>query len=246
MTKVTHTLASSSDTVSVVNGQLLAQHDTGRLFLDYGDSRISITDVLYAAEYPLAPLSDKLYVTPAGARLWHNGTAIDVGGAIDDATITRNSSSQLQAVGLKETNASATQKIWVGTLAEYSAQGKDQSSDLCFITDDEIEDNPNGLPITTIPSATSSYTLSDGVFQHTPSSAPTYTLPAVTDATKTHTVILCVSFASVVTISFEDSVGATIVPLDTLTIAANDVVEYLCRYDPLQSKWVIACGKFSS
>ena len=108
---------------------------------------------------------------------------------------------------------------------------------------------PNGQlarAITTIPAATSAYTLSDGVFQHTPSSAPTYTLPAVTDATKTHTAILCVSFASVVTIAFEDSGGTTIVPLDTLTISANDVVEYLCRYDALQSKWVIACGKLNS
>ena len=246
MTKVTHTLASSSDTVSVVNGQLLAQHDTGRLFLDYGDSRISITDVLYAAEYPLAPLSDKLYVTPAGARLWHNGTAIDVGGAIDDATITRNSSSQLQAVGLKETNASATQKIWVGTLAEYAAQGKDQSGDLCFITDDEIEDNPNGMPITTIPAATTAYTLEDGVYVHAPTSAPTYTLPDIEDDTVTHTVILMISCATVQTLSFEDEDGNTITPLDTPTLLQGDYAEYLCRYSPLQSSWVISCGLLNS
>lgn len=105
---------------------------------------------------------------------------------------------------------------------------------------------PKGEPITVIPAATSLYTLADGCYQHTPSAAPTYTLPAVTDATRTHWIVLDVSFSSVQTIAFEDSGGTTIVPLDTLAITAGDVVEYLCQYDPLQSKWVIACGKLNS
>ena len=100
--------------------------------------------------------------------------------------------------------------------------------------------------VTTIPAATSIYTLADGCYVHTPSTAPTYTLPAVTDATKTHWIVLTVSFSCVLTIAFEDSGGTTIVPLDTITIAANDVVEYLCQYDSLQSKWVIACGKLNA
>lgn len=104
---------------------------------------------------------------------------------------------------------------------------------------------PDGKPITTIPAATSTYTLADGCYIHTPSAAPTYTLPAVTDATKTHWVVLTVSFASTQSIAFEDAQGTIIVPLDTLTIATNDVVEYLCQYDSLQGKWVIVCGKLT-
>lgn len=110
------------------------------------------------------------------------------------------------------------------------------------IPDSQLSD---GKPITTISAADSTYTLADGCYVHTPSAAPTYTLPAVTDATRTHWIVLTVSFSSVQTIAFEDSQGTTIVPLDTLTIAANDVVEYLCIYDTLQSKWVIACGKLN-
>lgn len=101
-------------------------------------------------------------------------------------------------------------------------------------------------PITTIPAATTAYTLYDGIYQHTPSSVPTYTLPAITDTSRTHTVILTVSFANVLSLSFQTAGGTTIAPLDTLTIAANDVAEYLCRYDPLQSAWVIAAGKLNS
>ena len=244
--KVKHTAALSSSNVSIENGQLLIQKDTGKLYADFDNTRIPITDIVYAADYPVAPLSDKLYVTPSGAKLWHNGTAIELstptGVSIDASTITRNGSSQLQAVGLKETNASATQKVWVGTLAEYTNQDKASSSDICFITNDEIGDNPNGLPITTIPAATSAYTLDDGVYIHTPSSAPTYTLPAISDATGTHTVILMVSFATVQTLSFEDAGGNTLAPLDSPEIGQNYVVEYLCMYSPLQSSWVITCG----
>ncbi len=96
--------------------------------------------------------------------------------------------------------------------------------------------------ITTIPASTVEYTLSDGVFIHAPVSAPTYILPEVTDATITHYIELTVSFANTQSIAFEASDESIIIPLDTLEIQTNDVVEYLCHYDPLQSKWVIACG----
>ena len=34
-------------------------------------------------------------------------------------------------------------------------------------------------------------------------------------------------------------------PLDELSIQTGDVVEYVCRYDTIQSKWVISCGKLN-
>lgn len=101
-------------------------------------------------------------------------------------------------------------------------------------------------PITTIPAATSAYTLSDGVFEHVPNAATTYTLPNVTDTTSTHWASVTVSFANALSVAFENASGTTLVPLDTITVSANDIVEYLCRYDALQSKWVIACGKLNA
>ena len=94
--------------------------------------------------------------------------------------------------------------------------------------------------ITEIPAATSAYTLYDGRFSHVPSSASTYTLPAVTDATIQHEIVLSVRFsASVLTYSFEDSEGNALAPLSTPTIADGTVVEFLCRYEALLGQWVV-------
>ena len=95
-------------------------------------------------------------------------------------------------------------------------------------------------PIITIPAATTAYTFGDGmIYQHSPSSAPTYTLPTVADTAMTHTVIITVSFANVLSLSFQDPVGSTIAPLSTPTVVAGTVVQYLCEYNALSSQWVI-------
>ena len=105
--------------------------------------------------------------------------------------------------------------------------------------------------VTVIPAATSEYSLLDSsattnshswVYEHAPEAAPTYTLPDVTNESVLHTIILTVDFTSVQTCSFEDSEGTIIAPLDSLDITAGDVVEYLCRYDNLQEKWVISAS----
>ena len=99
--------------------------------------------------------------------------------------------------------------------------------------------------VTEIPSATAAKTLADGGFYvHAPASAPVYTLPSVTGTAtgRTHEIIVRVDFTTVQSCAFVDSSNTTIVPLDALTILAGDVVEYLCSYDALQSKWVIAAG----
>lgn len=57
--------------------------------------------------------------------------------SIDGSSITQNDSGQLQASGVIDSNTSDTQRIWTGTLAEYDAQHKAQSNDLCIILDDE-------------------------------------------------------------------------------------------------------------
>ena len=95
--------------------------------------------------------------------------------------------------------------------------------------------------ITVIPAATTSYTLAEGNQSHTPEAASVYTLPAVTDATRTHECILTIKFSStVLTYEFQDSAGNTLVPLPLNgDIEAGSVVTFLCRYNLLLAQWVI-------
>jgi hypothetical protein len=59
-----------------------------------------------------------------------------------------------------------------------------------------------GGPITEIPAATSEYTLSEGIFKHAPTNAPTYNLPSITDTIRSHVIVLAIDFSSVQTFSF--------------------------------------------
>lgn len=206
-------------------------------------------------------LSNIVYEWTPLSKLDSNGKISSVSIPNDNETITTNSSNQIQAVGLKETNSSATQKVWVGTLSQYTAQGKDQSTDLCFITDDE-ESTPSAIVqaeqakdaailaknqsqalynsiseiaygfdnITTIPAATSSVELSDGCWRHTPSVAPTYVLPDVSDETRSHSIIIDIDFSSVVSAAFEDENGNALVPQKGVSITSGDHWRFICAY----------------
>ena len=93
--------------------------------------------------------------------------------------------------------------------------------------------------ITEIPAATSAYTLAEGVYIHTPASAPTYTLPAVTDATRTRYIELTVKFTNVQSYSFVDSSNTAITPVTTPTISAGDIYTFRMEYSSFLSRWVI-------
>lgn len=98
-----------------------------------------------------------------------------------------------------------------------------------------------GGAVTSIPAATSQYTLSYGRFSHVPELASTYVLPAVADGSIANDIMLSIKFSSIVlTYEFQDSAGNTLVPL-TLNgdIEDGSVVTFLCRYNPLLSQWVI-------
>ena len=56
---------------------------------------------------------------------------------VDDATITKRTGDVIQAIAVRNSNDDSPQRIWTGTLQEYTAQGKDQSDDLCIVTDDD-------------------------------------------------------------------------------------------------------------
>ena len=102
---------------------------------------------------------------------------------------------------------------------------------------------------TVIPAATSAYNLLDATattnnhcycYRHIPESAPTYTLPAVSDTTVVHEIVLTVRFSSTVpTYYFEDASGNAIIPLTTPTIVDGSVIRFLCTYEPLLEQWVI-------
>ena len=106
--------------------------------------------------------------------------------------------------------------------------------------------------ITVIPTATSSYNLLDATattnnhsfhYTHSPSSAPSYTLPAVTDSTVTHGIILDVDFSDVQTIAFFDS-GGNVVPLQkNIAIDQYDRYRFTCVYN--FGQWMVFPMKYS-
>ena len=89
----------------------------------------------------------------------------------------------------------------------------------------------------TIPNATGEYTFFEGVFKHTPDTAPTYTLPTVSNATRTHEIIIYVDFSNATSIAFQDASGTTISPLKQITITAGQKYCFLCQY--IYSQWQI-------
>lgn len=133
------------------------------------------------------------------------------------------------------------------TVALFGADGAIASSDAPADIDDAVR---AVLPaITEIPAATSAYSLLDAdsdanghsaVYRHSPSAAPTYTLPAVEDDTVLHEITLSVLFSvAVQTCTFQDSSGNTVTPLSTPHIGAGTVVSYLCRYESLLDRWCV-------
>ncbi len=102
--------------------------------------------------------------------------------------------------------------------------------------------------VTTIPAATTAYSLLDAsattnnhsfTYLHKPASAPTYTLPAVTNTAISHLIRLTVDFTDVQALSFVDGNGDPLTMQYTPTLAAGDVYTFVCEYSAAQSKWLI-------
>lgn len=91
-----------------------------------------------------------------------------------------------------------------------------------------------------IPSSASEITLSDGTYAHVPDVSPTYTLPAVSDNTVTHTVFLSVSMTNTASFSFQDTSGNIIAPsLSEGDPAVGEFWQFMCEYSILQGKWMV-------
>lgn len=101
--------------------------------------------------------------------------------------------------------------------------------------------------ITTIPADAASVDLYDAsatnnnhsyIYRHTPETAPTYKLPAVTDSTVSHQIDLTVTFSSTaLSAVFQDAEGTAITPKSTPTIQTGTVIDYLCEY--IAGEWVV-------
>ena len=93
--------------------------------------------------------------------------------------------------------------------------------------------------VTTIPAATTAYTLLDASattnshsahYTHAPTGIPTYTLPAVTNTTIAHEILLDVDFTTVQACGFVDSQSAEIPLQSDISIAAGDKWRFICVY----------------
>ena len=93
--------------------------------------------------------------------------------------------------------------------------------------------------VTTIPAATTAYTLLDASattnshsahYTHAPTGIPTYTLPAVTNTAIAHEILLDVDFTTVQACGFVDSQSAEIPLQSDISIAADDKWRFICVY----------------
>ena len=101
-----------------------------------------------------------------------------------------------------------------------------------------------GGPITAIPAATTAYTLAEGIFTHAPTSAPTYTLPNITDDIRTHEVVLIIDFSSVQTFSFLVDGGGDVTFQSYANPTMGDVWAFRCWW--YGGKWRIAPTKIKN
>lgn len=93
--------------------------------------------------------------------------------------------------------------------------------------------------VTVIPAATTAYTLLDASattnshsckYRHAPTSAPTYTLPDVTDDTVEHEITLDVDCSEVTSLVFEDEDGNILSLQDDIEINYGDKWRFMCSY----------------
>ena len=93
--------------------------------------------------------------------------------------------------------------------------------------------------VTVIPSATTAYTLLDASattnshsckYRHAPTSAPTYTLPDVTDDTVDHEITLDVDCSEVTSLVFVDEDGNILSLQDDIEINYGDKWRFMCSY----------------
>lgn len=186
--------------------------------------------------------SDGNYVMPSVRQLSSTTVSLTF-----DAAMTGIQESSPWTVLLSSGAAGAGAAVQKATTADVD----DRTSDSKVIVPSNLEYAVRSVApnVTVIPAATTSYQLRDSTssanyrsytYRHEPSSTPTYVLPAVSDVTVVHEIVLSVKFSSgALSCSFVDASNNEVTPLSSPTIAAGDVVLFLCRYEPLLSSWLV-------
>lgn len=198
--------------------------------LDSGEfGQLAIVDSTYKTYIHVGTIT----ISESTSHLWSEVlTSIDIGVANGVAGLDANGKISISQIP-SNTFVLQTEKGAANGVATLDVNG--------IILRTQLPQNITQQDVTVIPAATSAYTLTDGgAFEHAPSSAPTYTFPAVLDTTKTHDIVLDVKFSSdVQTYAFEDSSGNEVVPLTIPDIESGIVVRFICSYETMIDQWVI-------
>ena len=207
-------------------------------------------EIEYVDQWPASPARNTLYVTEEGARIYH--------GDNDEYVEFQSAGTQGDKPGLAERVDKwpadpeqdriylngGTARIYHGDNGEYfefSSCGEQAQSNQANV-------------ITTIPSSTTQYILFDsasnennGSWQYVqePDTYAIYVLPSISDPSVEHIAIVTVKFKDRQSASFMNESdwragnGSVIDPVNDMVTDSGDVIEFFCKYDPLQSKWVI-------
>lgn len=85
---------------------------------------------------------------------------LPTGSDYDNSSITLNSQSKIQTVGVIDNNSGNTDKIWTGTLAQYNALATKDSDTFYYITDDDATSTLRSK-VEVITSSDTSYTIAN-------------------------------------------------------------------------------------
>ena len=85
--------------------------------------------------------------------------------------------------------------------------------------------------VTAIAASTSAVSLQDGMmYTHAPSANTTYTLPAVTDSTQPHDIVIDLMTTDGKTVAFKDSSAATLIPEKAIDATGGKRYRVICTW----------------
>lgn len=189
---------------------------------------------------PINALLDEKLDKPSNAGIEGEVISIDASGAIVwvDPASTGDAG---RAVDLHNASPTAHADLFSGKV-DYPSGG--ENGDALISTGEGVawgrpwEEAEN---IITIPAATATKNLDDNCdYYHAPSTAPIYTLPAVTDETVAHEITIEVKFsAGALSVAFYDNAGTIVAPMRNPTISANSDIVFFIRWSIGKAKWCI-------
>ena len=229
--------------------------DSGGSGESSGSGGSSIGGATFVEQWPDSPEQNVLYVTANGARMYYgDGQYVE-----------------LSAGGSGSGGAGGTEYVdqWPQSPVPNRLYVTDDgvriyhgdSGEYVELTVDGSHNCRPVYPITVIPSSTTNYLICDSMsdenggswrYVHEPVNSAIYVLPVVQDATVEHCAIVTVKFTESQSVAFVDQkdfdnhdphfMPIAIMVVNDVEVSPGAVVEYVCKYDPLQSKWVVTAS----